>query len=252
MIKAFFKTILYKPLYNALMFLVWLIPGHSVGWAIIILTIIIRLLLLPSSAKSIKIQKKMRQLQPELDKIKEKYKDDKQAQAQAMMQFYSQNKVNPLGGCLPILIQFPVLIILYYVFTVGLDTSRFDLLYGFTPRPEFVNAMFWGINLSKPSLYLAIVAGIFQFIQAKQLMPKARPAHKKTVKKGDNFSDLQNILSGQMTYMMPIFTVVIAMKLPAALPLYWIITTIFAVIQQWLILKSKNEGVSVKIREGSF
>lgn len=249
MIKAFFKTILYKPLYNALIFLVWLIPDHSVGWAIIILTIIIRLLLLPSSAKSIKIQKKMRQLQPELDKIKEKYKEDKQAQAQAMMQFYSQNKVNPLGSCLPLLIQLPVLIILYYVFTVGLDTSRFDLLYQFTPRPEFVNAMFLGVNLSKSSLYLAIIAGIFQFIQAKQMMPKSKPKAQKTEKNQDNMAELQNILTGQMTYMMPVFTVVIAMKLPSALPLYWIITTVFAIVQQWFILKSRNEEVKVKIRD---
>src|SRR3972149_8720304 len=146
-LKYLLKLILYQPLYNALIFLVWLIPGHNVGLAIIILTVIIRLILLPSSMKATRQQKRMRDLQPEIQAIQARYKDDKAKQSQEIMAFYRENKINPLGSCLPLLIQLPILIILYYVFIHGLSTERFDLLYDFTPRPEVINTGFLGLNL---------------------------------------------------------------------------------------------------------
>jgi len=251
MIKTFFKTILYIPLYNLLIFFAWLVPGHSIGWAIIILTVLIRLALYPSSAKSVKIQKKIQEMQPELDKIKETHKDDKNAQAQATMQFYTQNKINPLSGCLPLLIQLPILYIMYYVFKVGLDESRFDLLYSFVPHPEKINTLFLGMDLSHPSIYLAVIAGILQFIQAKQVLNKNNSPKKAVTGASDNMGQFQNILTGQMTYFFPVMTVVIAMQLPSALAIYWIITTLFMILQQWWIYKSKNQDVSVKIRKAN-
>lgn len=249
-IKSFLKFLLYKPLYNILVFLVWLIPGHNVGLAIVILTVLVRLALLPSSGKAIEAQKKIKELQPELDKIKEKYKDNQQAQAKAMMDFYNVNKINPFSSCLPLLIQFPILIILYYVLRSGLDTSRFgDLLYSFTPRPEAMNTMFLGINLANPNIYLAIITGALQFWQTKQITPTQ--AVKKDGAKEDQ-NAFQNALGKQMLYIMPVFTVIIAMKLPAALPLYWAITTIFAIVQQGMILKkpaNSKTGISVSIRK---
>jgi YidC/Oxa1 family membrane protein insertase len=225
-IKLILKTILYRPLYNALIFLVWLIPGHNVAWAIIILTIIIRLILLPSSLKAARAQIKLRDLQPELQKIQAEYKDDKTKQSKAVMDFYKKHKVSPWGSCLPLLIQFPILIVLYYVFINGLGTQRFDLLYSFVPRPEFINTIWLGIDLAKPDRWvLPIITGALQFIQGRQMMPaKTQPG------KGQ---DMQTALSRQMLYLMPIFTVIIAMRLPAALPLYWGITTLFGIGQQW-------------------
>lgn len=254
-IKSFLKTILYKPLFNALVFFIWLIPGNNVGIAIIILTIIIRLILLPSSAKAIKAQKQLKDLQPALEKIKEKYKDNKEGQAKATMAFYQQNKINPFSSCLPLLIQFPVLIILYYVFRAGLDTSRFDeLLYSFTPVPEAVNTIFLGVDLAQPSIYLAIIAGLFQFIQARQMTltsSKTKDKKEGQAKEQKTGDMIQESLGKQMTYLMPIFTVIIAMKLPAALAVYWIVTTIFAVIQQWWIFKKApldKSSVSVTVK----
>lgn len=248
-IKSFLKLILYKPLFNLLILLVWLTPGHNVGVGIIALTVIIRLLLLPSSAKSIEAQNKLKNLQPEIDKIKEKYKTDQQAQAKATMDFYKANKISPFSSCLPLLIQFPILIILYYVFQSGLNTNRFaELLYSFTPRPEFISTMFLGIDLSKPNIYLAIITGLLQFWQTKQMSPVTPPSADKGQNKNDMF---QNVLTKQMLYIMPIFTVFIALKLPAALPLYWSITTLFMVAQQWYLMKKGNDsksGVSVAIR----
>lgn len=248
-IKSFFKTILYQPLYNALIFFVWLIPSHNVGLAIIILTVIIRLLLVPSSAKAIESQKQLKELQPELDRIKEKYKGNKQAEAQAMMSFYQANKINPLSSCLPLLIQLPILIILYYVFRDGLDTSRFNLLYSFMPRPETINTMFLGMNLSNPNIYLAVITGLLQFWQTKQMMPKK--GQTKPDKGTDTAQKFQSVLNSQMLYIMPIFTVFIGLKLPSALVLYWATTTLFAVGQQyWILKQGKIKKVQVSIRRG--
>jgi YidC/Oxa1 family membrane protein insertase len=245
-IKSFFKVILYKPLFNILVFFIWAIPGHDVGTAIIILTVLIRILLLPSSANSIKAQKKLKDLQPEIDKIKEKYKDDQQAQAKATMDFYQANKINPFSSCLPLLIQLPILMVLYYVFQAGLSTDRFtELLYGFTPRPEYVNTIFLGMNISQPNIYLAIVTGLLQFWQSKQMTPSM------PVNKDDKQNALQSALGKQMLYVMPVLTVFIAMKLPAALPIYWSVTTLFMIVQQHILLKNNKpdkKGITVSVK----
>lgn len=224
-IKLILKAILYRPLFNALIFLVWLIPGNNVAWAIIILTIIIRLILLPSSLKAARAQIKLRDLQPEIQKIQAEYKDDKTKQSQAVIEFYKKHKVSPWGSCLPLLIQFPILIILYYVFINGLGTERFDLLYPFVPRPETINTIWLGIDLAKPDRWvLPIITGALQFVQGWQMIPRVKPA------KGQ---EMQTMMSRQMLYLMPVFTIFIAMRLPAALPLYWAITTLFGIGQQW-------------------
>jgi len=237
-IKSIVKTILYQPLFNVLIFLVWLIPGHNVAWAIIILTIIIRIILLPSSLNATRQQKRMRDLQPKIQELQEQFKDDKQKQSQELMKFYRANKINPLGACLPLLIQLPILIILYYVFLNGLNTDRFDLLYSFTPHPETIKTVFLGIDLSKPERFvLPVIAGILQFVQGWQITPKVQP------KKGQQ---MQTMISKQMLYLMPVFTIFIAGKLPAALPLYWIITTAFAIVQQWWVFSREKSFEPVR------
>jgi len=239
-VKYVLKLILYQPLFNALIFLVWLIPGHNVAFAIIVLTVIIRLILVPSSLKASRAQIRMRDLQPEIQKIQAKYKDDKQKQSQALMEFYKVNKINPLGSCLPLLIQFPILIVLYYVFINGLNTSHFDLLYSFVPRPEVINTMFLGLDLAQPDRWiLPVIAGVLQYFQSRQLMP---PTNKGT-------QDTQAMISKQMMYMMPLFTVIIAGRLPAALPLYWIITTIFGIAQQWYAMKESPKEIITTLEE---
>jgi len=234
-IKLILSKILYQPLFNALIFLVWLIPGHNIAWAIIVLTVIVRLILLPSSLKAARAQIRMRDLQPELQKLQAKYKDDKQKQSQALMEFYKENKVNPLGSCLPLLVQFPILIVLYYVFIHGLNTSNYGLLYHFTPRTDTINTIWLGLNMATPDRYiLPVIAGILQFIQGRQIMPP---------KAKDGSKDPGAMISGQMMYLMPIFTIFIAGRLPAALPLYWIITTLFGIGQQWWAMKEPRVGV---------
>lgn len=256
-IKNFFKVILYKPLFNLLIFIVWLVPNDNVGWAIVILTILIRLALYPSQRNAIDSQKKLQELQPQMDEIKQKYGKDQQGQAQAMMDLYKQNKVNPFSSCLPLLIQLPILIILYKVFTVGLNTDRYgDLLYSFTPHPETINTMFYGLDLNTPSLALAIVAGVLQFIQSWQML-KAQPKKTAIVKQGEKSPEsMMGDFSKQMTYIFPVFTVFIAMKLPSALAIYWIVTTLFMIAQQYIVYhpnrrNKDTKGVSVKVTKPS-
>lgn len=233
--KEIISTLLYEPLYNALMFFVWLVPGHGVGWAIIILTIIIRLILLPSTNKALKKQVHMRSLQPQIEAIKEKYKDKKEEQAKALMDFYREHKVYSLGSCLPMLVQLPVLFVLYYVFRVGLDKSRFDLLYSFMPHPDTLNTYFFGINLATPEPWiLPILAGILLYIQLRQT--QGLTGGGKKAQKGQQ-EDISQMMSKQMTIFMPLMTVFVARSLPAALGIYWVVTTLFGIVQQWWLFR---------------
>lgn len=231
--KEILKITLYKPLFNLLIFLVWLIPGHSLGLAIIVLTILVRFALYPFSLSATRAQKRMKDLQPEIGALKEKYKDDQKAQAQATMALYKERGINPLGSCFPLLIQFPILIILFYVFR---DVNRFDLLYPFTPRPGFINNNFLGIDLTKPELWvLPIITGITQFISSKQMQLTSGGGG------GSKGMDFQKMMTTQMIYIFPLMTVLIARSLPAALSLYWTVTTIFGIIQQWLVFKGSSK-----------
>lgn len=224
----FFNVFLYRPLFNILIWLYNIIPGKDLGIAIIVLTVLIRLVFYPLSKKAIKSQKTMSELQPKLKEIQKKYKDNKEEQAKLMMDLYRKNKINPLSGCLPILIQLPILIALYHVFITGLSMDRLNNLYSFVQKPASLNLIFLGfIILSQRSLLLAVLAGISQYFQAKtmpQIMPKGQ-------KKPGSF-DFSSMMNHQMIYFMPLLTVFIAWSLPAALSIYWIVNNVFSIIQQ--------------------
>ena len=250
-LKGIAKVTLYAPLFNLLIFFVWLVPGDNVGFAIILLTILVRLILAPLNAGMIKSQKALQALQPEIDRIKIDFKDDQQAQSRAMLELYQARKINPFGSCILLLVQLPVLWILYKVFTVGLDTSHFALLYSFMPRPDHLMTMFLGIELTKPSLILGVLAGAAQFIQSRQLLG-SQP--KSTKKKGeDTTADLTAMISQQSLYLFPVLTIFLSLQFPAALTLYWFVTTVAMAVQQWLLTrKSATEdptAVSIIVRQ---
>ncbi len=250
-----YMEVLYKPLFNAMVFLYNLIPWEyvAIGLAIIILTLIIKVLLYSMSAKSIIAQREMQKMQPRMNEIKEKYKNDRETQSKEMMKFYKENKINPLSSCLPLLIQLPILIALYRVFQHGLiDPNELTTnLYPFIHNPGFLQANFLGIfDLAVPNVFLAIVAGISQFFQSFMLLrmktdkEKEEEIERKKIakkKKKPDFADTASNMTKQMTYVMPIITVFIAMSLPSGLAFYWIATSIFAIGQQWLILKRKEK-----------
>jgi len=159
-----YNTILYQPLLNLLIFLYDIIPGQDLGVAIIVLTVIIRLVLYPFSRQSIKAQKALQELQPKIEEVKKQYKDNKEAQAKALMALYKNNKVNPLSSCLPLLIQLPFLIAVYQVFSTGLKSESLSLLYPFIQNPGQLNSFFFGfMDLTKPNVILTVLTAAAQF-----------------------------------------------------------------------------------------
>jgi len=239
MLTAIYTTILYQPLYNILIFLYNIIPGQDVGIAIIALTVLIKLLLYPLSRKSIKSQKDLQELQPKIDQLKEQYKDDREKMAGEMMKLYKESKVSPFSSCLPLLIQLPFFIAVYQVFRSGLTSESFDLLYSFVANPNQINHIFLGlIDLSRPNVVLALLAGAGQFFQTK-MYTRRKPEQKSTGSKDENMMAMMN---KQMLYVMPIFTVVIGFSLPGGLTLYWLVTTLLMIFQQYFIFKKKTDA----------
>lgn len=231
-----FNITLYQPLLNILVLLYEYLPGHDFGIAIIVLTVLIRLLLYPLMVQSLRSQKALTKLQPKIQEIQKKYKNDKEKQARATMELYQKEKINPLGGCLPLLIQLPILIALYRVFWQGFQPGQVANLYSFVPHPGLINPVSLGvINLASANIGIAVLAGIFQFFQTKMITPKEQ----KPKQKKDQMAQFSGIMQKQMIYFFPLLTVFILYKLPAAIGLYWIVTSLFSILQQYLVFKPK-------------
>ena len=229
-----FNTILYQPLLNILILLYEYLPGHDFGLAVIVLTILIKVIFYPLGVKAIKSQKAHSTLQPKIKEIQEKYKDNKEQQTREIMGLYKREKINPFSGCLPLLIQLPVLIALYRVFWSGLQADQMVLLYSFVPLPGVIDSTFFGIvNLANPNIVIAFLAGIFQFVQVKMATPKPKEDKKKD-------SSFAGQMQKQMLYFMPAFMVLILFRLPSAVGLYWLTTTLFTIVQQYVILKKEK------------
>lgn len=242
-ISSIFTLVCYQPLLNLLVFTYNIVPGHDIGLVIIIITLIIKLILYPFSKKTIEAQKAMNILQPKVEALKLKYKDDKEAQAKEMMQLYKEHKINPLSSCLPLLIQLPFLIAIYSVFSTGLKNGSLDLLYPVITNPGHINSLAFGfIDMAKPQIILAVLAGGAQFWQTKMMMSK-RPEIKSDASKDE---DMAAIMSKQMLYMMPIMTVVIGWNLPSGLVFYWLLLTVFTALQQLITLR-KTKGLPVEV-----
>lgn len=229
-----FDAFLYRPLFNSLVLLYNYIPGHDFGIAIIVLTLIIKFILYPASVKAIKSQKSLQGIQPKIQEIQKKYKDDKEKQAKEILGIYKAEKINPFGGLFLAFIQLPILIALYRVFWLGLKPEELSRLYSFVANPGQINALFVGlIDLSKPNFIFAALAGILQFFQTKMLMPKKIPS----AQSKNNGPDFSQVMQKQMLYFFPVLTVIILLNLPSALGLYWMASGVFSVIQQYFLMK---------------
>jgi len=238
-----FHLLLYKPLFNLLIGLYNLIP--DIGIAIIIVTVVIKLILHPLSRKAAKSQKALQILQPKLDALKEQYKDDKQKLAQATMELYKKEQISPFSSCLPILIQLPIVIAVYQVFRSGLGTNDFKELYSFVSNPGTINATMFGLSwldLAKPQIFLGVLAGAAQFWQTRLLMSR-KSVHKVNEPKKD--PSMMEMMNKQMMYTMPIVTVLISASLPGGLALYWFFMTLLGALEQYIVNKKmeKDSGV---------
>ena len=241
-----FTVIFYQPILNLLVYLYNTVSFNDLGVAIIFLTIILKLILWPLGKSSIKSQKALQDLQPKIDELKKKHGTDKAELSRATMDLYKENKVNPFSSCLPLLIQFPFLIAVYQVFRDGVN-SKLDYVYSFIARPEAINLISAGfLDLGKPNVYLAVLAGLAQFWQAKMMITK-----KPTVKTpGSKDESMAAIMNKQMLYFMPAITIFIGISLPGGLTLYWFVLTLATVLQQ-IITFRKHKDAEMKTIEGT-
>ena len=235
-----FSTLFYQPLYNGLVYLVDIAPGGNVGIAIILLTIGVRIILLPLSHKSIVSQAKMRSITPHIEKLKEKHKDDKQEQARKTMALYKEHGINPFSGCLLVLLQLPVIFALYFVFFKGLPSLNADILYSFVKHPEVINMMFLGILLTKKSFILALIAAITQYYQIKLSMPALAALDKDA--KPSFKDDFARSLNMQMRYMLPLIVFGVSYTISAAIALYWATTNLFSIAQELYVKRKMDAG----------
>lgn len=233
--KKLWHELLYRPIFNTLILLISVIPGHSLGLGIILLTLLIKLILLHPNQKALKSQKAMQRVQPELDAVKLKYKNDQQRLAQETMAIWKKHKVSPMGSCLPLLIQFPILIALFYVIRDGLGTVNPDLFYESLKAFDLtsIDSNFLGImELTKKSLIaLPVIVGGLQFIQMKMSFGKMKPT-------GDKESgNPMPMMNNMMLYTMPIMIAFFTASLPAAVGFYWGVSTLFGIGQQAVVNK---------------
>ena len=233
MFTSIYQAVLYQPIFNLLVFFYNLVG--DIGLAIILLTIVIKIVLSPFFIQSVKAQRAMQAIQPKLDELKEKYKDKKEELGPAIMQLYKKEKVSPFSSCLPLLIQFPFLIAVFQVFRIGLTNGSLDIIYPFITNPGNLNPVSFGLlDMGHSSIVIAILAGAAQFWQSKTMMGK------KQAKVNQN--SMASAMTKQMTYFMPLITFFIGASLPAGLTFYWFLTTLLGAAQQVYVFKKMDQA----------
>ena len=247
MLHDIWNAVLYKPLLNALALLVSIVPGGDVGVAVILLTILVKLILFPLSQRAIENQAAMNMLAPELDKIK-KSGVSKEEQARLTLELYKKHRTNPFSGCL---LQIPAIIIIIALYRVFITGVNFEIgtLYFFVQVPEHVNMVFLGlIDISQKSLVLAILAGITQYFQA-HFMPKPpvpSPGPKDSPSFQNSFTQSMNM---QMKYFFPFLVAFFAYYISGAVALYLIANNIFTIGQQIYANKKEKRALPQEIKE---
>lgn len=237
----------FRPLFNGLLALTGVMPGHNFGLALILLTVIVRLLLFIPSQKALKSQRIMSSLQPELQALRKRHEGDQQRISLETMALWKKHKASPVGGCLPLLLQLPVLIALYYTILTGFSPYQVNLLYPFVDASHLlqVNTHFFELlDLRHPNMtWLPIVVGLLQFLQMKMSFSRMKKRAEPGViaDKGTVEADLQNSMMGMnktMIYFMPLFLMYVITTLPSAVGLYLLITTLFSILQQYFVNRS--------------
>lgn len=231
----------FDPVYNGLVFFIDIIPGGDVGIAVILTTVVVKLILFPLSIKAAKTQKVIKEIEPKIKEIK-KTITDSQEQARAIMALYKTAGINPFASILLMFVQIPIIIALYLsVYSGGgvvLPAINTELLYSFIPNPATIDMLFLGaIDITQKSLLLAGLAGIAQFIHGYLAFPKPEPRDLDAPPSMKE--DFARSLQIQMKYVMPVIIGVLAYTLSAIIGLYFVVSSVTAIIQELLIRKHK-------------
>jgi len=276
-----FTTLIVQPIFNLLSLIYGILPGHNFGLAIIIFTIIVRLLMWPLVKKQLHQTKKLRALQPELKKIKKAAKGNRQQEAALQMELYRERGVSPFASLLPLLIQLPIFIGLY----VGLQRvvknpqEIIDFSYGFIQNLPFLQdlagnidkfdeTLFGIVDLTRaalgpggvywPAMIIVVASVIIQYFQSKQLMPQSKDARKlreilRDAGKGKQADQEEvNAAIGRSTkFMLPALIFIITVNIASALSLYWLVSGLVAFIQQHIVLNKDEEEMEAIADEPS-
>lgn len=207
----------------------------NIGLAVIAMTILVKIILLPFSYATTKSQIAMKKIQPHIDELKKQY-PDKEEQSRKMLELYKEHNTNPLAGCLPLIIQLPIIIGLYRVFLQGVSVDP-SVLYSFVHAPEQISNFFLGINMTSKSAIIAILAGLTQYIQLRFSPSMKKAPDEKAVAKVGDAGDMMENMQKSMKYTLPILITFFAWAVPAAVALYWVTTNVFTIVQEWWINK---------------
>jgi YidC/Oxa1 family membrane protein insertase len=242
-----FNTILVHPIFNLLTALYAFV--HDFGLAVIILTILVRLLIWPLVTRQLHSQRALQELQPELKRIKEKAAGDRTLEGQLTMELYKEREINPFASFLPLLIQLPIFFALFIVLRDIVKPGEIaKISYSFVetlgPIADIIKhstpynpTLFGLIDHINAAALLAAAGALAQFAQTKQITPQHTPG------------DTQGQIMNGMLYVFPAVTFFVGLSLPSALPLYWAVSSLVAVLQQHLVLQRDvevlEEGVVV-------
>jgi YidC/Oxa1 family membrane protein insertase len=242
MFSYIWHTFFFDPVYNTLVFFIDVIPGGDVGLAIMAAIALVKFVLLPLSIQAAKTQKIMRDIEPSLKEVREKHKGNREAEALAMMAIYKEAKLNPFASIIIVFLQIPIIIALYYAVYSGggvaLPAINTELLYVFIPTPPEVSMNFLGLmDITQRSVVLAVLAGITQYIQVSYMMPKLPPRDKDAAP--DMKEDFMRNMQLQMKYVMPFLIAIVAYTISAAIALYFVVSNVFAILQELYIRRHR-------------
>ncbi|MCF7917679.1 YidC/Oxa1 family membrane protein insertase [Candidatus Gracilibacteria bacterium] len=233
--RRLFRTIVSKPLFNLLVFLADTLPGHPLGWSIVIMTLLVRLALFIPNQKAMRSQREMQKLQPKMEEIKKQHGKNQQMVAMKTMELYKTHKISPFSSCLPMLLQMPFLIGVYYIVRDGLSPSLSYLLYSFQQSVDLslVNNDFYGLDLSiKGPIYLAVLVGLTQWGAVKLSLISAKK--KQAKHEGDKpiVPNQMQQMNTIMLWVMPVMIGFFTTSFPAGVGIYWLTSTLFGIAQQ--------------------
>lgn len=236
LVRAFFHTTFYEPVYNGLLYIVSILPTHDLGLSIIVFTLLLRLLLFPLARRASHSQRKLQAIRPLLKEINEQYKNDTRARALKTMELYRAHNISLGSTFLTLLVQLPILISLYYIVAFGgLPELSVADLYAFVPAPPEVSMVFVGLfDLTQKSILLAVLAGLTQLILGFVMPPPVAPEPESDGKPSFQ-ADFGKAMQFQMRYLFPLLIVFVAHQFTAAVALYLVTSNIFSIAQELLI-----------------
>lgn len=222
--RLLYNELLYRPLFNGLILFYTILPVRDLGLAIVFFTAAVRLVLTPFLYKTFRSQQDMARIQPEVQRLQQKFKNNRAEQGKALMELYAQHRVSPFSGCLGMIVQIMVFIPLFQVFQYGLDGSQLGLLYPWISNPGNINPLSLGLlDLSRRSIPLGVCAALTQYLQTR-LAAAPPPSGQE--------QDMARMMRIQTTYVFPILVLVWSSTLPSAFALYWTTLNLFGILQE--------------------